>query len=66
MVERVQAVLHRRLFAKVFARLSATQRTALDELLVIGLDQRQTLLQAIKRRPRRASRKNLDESIEHR
>ena len=64
-VERVQAVIHRRLFARVFARLSSVQRTALDQLLVIGLDERQTALQAIKQRPRRASRKNLDESIEH-
>ena len=64
-VERVQAVLHRRLFRNVFARLSPAQKTALDELLVIGLDQRQTPLQAIKRRPRRASRQNLDENVEH-
>ena len=64
-VERVQAVIHRRLFARVFARLSSVQRTALDQLLVIRLDERQTALQAIKRRPRRAARKNLDESIEH-
>jgi len=64
-VERVQAVMHRRLFRKVFARVSPGQKTALDELLVIGLDQRQTPLQAIKRRPRRASRKNLDENVEH-
>jgi len=64
-VERVQAVMHRRLFRRVFARLSPAQKTALDELLVIGLDQRQTPLQAVKRRPRRASRKNLHESVKH-
>ena len=64
-VERVQKVVHRRLFSKVFGGLSVRQKTALDELLVIGLDQRQTLLQAAKRRPRRASQKNLDESVEH-
>jgi len=64
-VERVQAVVHRRLFRGVFERLSVQHKEALDQLLVIGFDQRRTPLQAIKRRPRRASRRNLDESVEH-
>lgn len=61
----VRALAHRKLCGGVFRRLTAAGRKALDRLLVIAVDQRQTAFHALKRLPRRPSRKHLKESIDH-
>jgi uncharacterized membrane protein YccC len=62
---RVHARAHRNTCKSVFRRLRSKERKALDQLLVIAVDQRRTAFQAIKRMPRRPSRKHLEESIQH-
>ena len=62
---RVRTVVHGRMFRRVYTALTQAQKTALDQLLTTGLNQRQTAFQTIKRRPWRASRKHLEETIAH-
>ena len=61
----VRALAHRKVFHNVHRQLSAAARQALDQLLIVTLDQRRTAFQGIKRLPRRPSRKHLKESIDH-
>jgi len=63
--KRARALAQRRLSGSVFRRLTATERQALDRLLVIAVDQRRTAFQAIKKLPQRPSRKHLKESTAH-
>ena len=62
---RVRILAHGKLCGNVFRRLTAKGREALDQLLVIAVDQRRTAFQAIKRLPQRPSRKHLEETIDH-
>src|SRR5215831_20644855 len=45
--------------------LKGAERRALDQLLIVTLDQRRTAFQAIKRLPQRPSRKHLKEAVDH-
>ena len=61
----VHALAHRNTTKSVFRRLRSKERKALDQLLVIAVDQRRTAFEAIKKMPQRPSRKHLDNSIAH-
>jgi hypothetical protein len=60
-----RALAHRKVCGTVHRRLSIAERHALDQLLIIAVNQRRTAFQAIKRLPQRPSRKHLKESIDH-
>jgi hypothetical protein len=60
-----RAMAHRKLCGGVLRRLTVPERQALDQLLVIPVDQRRTAFQDIKRLPQRPSRKHLRESTSH-
>jgi hypothetical protein len=61
----VHALAHRNTTKSVFRRLRSKERKALDQLLVIAVDQRRTAFEAVKKMPQRPSRKHLDNSIAH-
>ena len=61
----VRALAHRKVCSTVHRHLSGAERKALDQLLIVTLDQRRTAFQAIKRLPQRPSRKHLKEAVDH-
>jgi len=64
-LHRVHALAHRNTAKRVFRRLRSKDRKELDQLLVIAVDQRRTTFEAIKKVPRRPSRKHLEDSVRH-
>ena len=64
-LHRVHALAHRNTTKSVFRRLRSKDRKALDQLLVIAVDQPRTTFEAIKKMPRRPSRKHLEDSVRH-
>ena len=64
-LHRVHALAHRNTTKSMFRRLRSKDRKELDQLLVIAVDQRRTTFEAIKKAPRRPSRKHLEDSVRH-
>lgn len=63
--ERVNAVVQTRLFQKVLGRFTPQQTEALDHLLVVEFDQRQSASNLLKKLPQRPSRTHLEELLDH-
>ena len=63
--ERVNTVVQRRLFQKVLGRLTPQQTEALDHLLVVEFDHRQSAFDLLKKLPQRPSRTHLEELLDH-
>ena len=63
--ERINAIVQRRLFQKVFGRLTPQQTEVLDHLLVVEFDQRQSAFNLLKKLPQRPSRTHLEEQLDH-
>ena len=63
--ERINAIVQRRLFQKVFGRWTPQQTEVLDHLLVVEFDQRQSAFNLLKKLPQRPSRTHLEELLDH-